>query len=92
MAHVIRDKQKLIARVRRISGQMDAIERALERELACDETLRLIASARGAMNGLMYEVLEGFIRDHVVTEQLDPASEEARAVEQLVDIVKAYLK
>jgi DNA-binding FrmR family transcriptional regulator len=92
VAHLIRDKQKLIARVRRIGGQLDAVERALVQEADCDETLRLLASARGAMNGLMFEVLEGFIRDHIVTKPLDPTSEEARAVEQLVDVVRAYLK
>ncbi len=92
MAHVIRDKEKLIARVRRIRGQMEAVERALERGAECDETLRLIASARGAMNGLMSVVLEGFIRDHVAGEHVDPASEDGRALEQLVDIVRAYLK
>ncbi len=92
MAHVIRDKQKLIARVHRITGQMEAVERALTREAGCDEILRLLSSTRGAMNGLMFEVLEGFIREHVVSQPLDPASEEARTVEQLVDIVRAYLK
>lgn len=92
MAHLARDKQKLIARVRRITGQLAAVERSLETEAECDETLRLIASARGAMNGLMAEVLESFIRDHIVGEVSDPQSEDARAVEQLVDIVHAYLK
>ncbi len=92
MAHLMRDKKKLIARVRRINGQLEAVERALARDADCDETLRLIVSARGAMNGLMFEVLEGFIRDHVVAQPLDPASEKARDVEQLVDVVRAYLK
>ena len=68
MAHLSRDKQKLIARVRRIRGQLEAVERALDEDAECDETLRLIASARGAMNGLMGEVIEGampefFFRD-----------------------------
>jgi FrmR/RcnR family transcriptional regulator, repressor of frmRAB operon len=92
MAHLVRDKQKLVARVRRIRGQLEAVERALTDEAECDETLRLIASSRGAMNGLMAEVLEGHIRYHVVPEAIDPASEDARAVEQLIDIVRAYLK
>ncbi len=92
MAHLIRDKDKLIARVRRMRGQLDAVERALNDEAPCEETLQLIASSRGAMNGLMAEVLEGHIRYHVVGEVGDPASEHARAVEQLVGIVRAYLK
>jgi len=92
MAHLIRDKPKLIARVRRLRGQIEAVERALAEDAPCDETLQLIASSRGAMNGLMAEVLEGHIRYHVAGEISDPASVDARAIDQLVDIVRAYLK
>ena len=89
MAHTIRGKAKLIARVRRIRGQMEAVERALESESECAEVLRLIASVRGAVNGLMAEVMEGHIREHV-----NAASSDARArgAEELTEIVKAYLK
>jgi len=92
VAHLIRDKDKLIARVRRMRGQLEAVERSLQAEADCADTLALIASARGAMNGLMAEVLEGHIRYHLVGQAPDPASEDARAVEQLVDIVRTYLK
>lgn len=92
MAHLIRDKDKLIARVRRISGQLAAVERALAEEADCEDTLQLIASSRGALNGLMAEVIEGHIRFHVVKGNPDPASEEARAVEQVIDIIRSYLK
>jgi len=89
MAHTIRGKTKLITRVRRIRGQMEAVERALESESECAEVLRLIASARGAVNGLMAEVMEDHIREHV-----NAASPDARArgAEELTEIVKAYLK
>jgi len=92
MAHLIRDKQKLVARVRRMRGQLDAVERALNDEAECEEILRQVASCRGAMNGLMFELLEGQIRYHVAPGVSDPASEEARALEQVVDLVRAYLK
>jgi DNA-binding FrmR family transcriptional regulator len=92
VAHLVRDKAKLIARVRRVRGQLEAVERALENEADCGETLQLIASSRGALNGLMGEVLEGHIRYHVVESAPDLASENGRAVEQLVDIVRTYLK
>ena len=92
MAHLIRDKQKLIARVRRMRGQLDAVERALNDELECEEILRQVASCRGAMNGLMFELIEGQIRYHVAPEVSDPASDESRALEQVVDLVRAYLK
>ena len=90
MAHTVRNKTKLLARVRRIQGQCDAIERALESELGCSATLQLIAAARGAMNGLMAEVLEEHLRAHV----LDGTSRRDRdeAAGELIDVVRAYLK
>jgi DNA-binding FrmR family transcriptional regulator len=66
MAHTIREKTKLIARVRRIRGQVEAVERALASETECTDVLRLIASVRGAVNGLMGEVMEDHILEHVV--------------------------
>ena len=71
MGHTVREKTKLLARVRRIRGQVEAIERALEAEVGCADVLQVIASVRGAMNGLMAEVMEDHIRFHVV----DPARE-----------------
>jgi len=90
MSHTIRDKTKLLARVRRIKGQCEAIERALEGEEECGATLQLIAGARGAMNGLMAEVLE----QHVLSHVLNGATSRARtdAAGELVDVVRAYLK
>jgi DNA-binding FrmR family transcriptional regulator len=89
MAHTIREKTKLIARVRRICGQMEAVERALHSESECTEVLRLIASVRGAVNGLMAEVMEGHIREHV---NAASAAARAKGVEELAEIVKSYLK
>ena len=90
MAHTIRDKTKLLARVRRIKGQCEAIERALAGEDECSKTLQLIAGARGAMNGLMAEVLE----QHLVSHVLGGASPRDRtsAADELIDVVRAYLK
>jgi len=79
----------LIARVRRIRGQMEAVERALESESECAEVLRLIASVRGAVNGLMAEVMEDHIREHVNAARPDAR---AKGAEELTEIVKAYLK
>ena len=91
MAHLIRDKKALVARVRRIRGQMDAVERSLTEEADCAETLQLIASSRGALNGLMAELLEGHIRYHVAGDGGD-ARAQAWAVEQLVTLVRQYMK
>lgn len=91
MAHTVRDKAKLVARARRIRGQVDALERALDEEIGCGDVLRLIASIRGAVNGLMSEVLEGHVRMHVADPVLDPARRREGA-EELIEVVRAYLK
>ena len=66
MAHSVRDKRKLRLRVRRIRGQIDALERLLEADADCSKTLHLTVACRGAINSLMTEILEGHIRFHVV--------------------------
>lgn len=90
MAHTVRQKSKLLARIRRIRGQVEAVERALEAEVGCADVLQLIASVRGAMNGLMAEVMEDHIRQHVVDPARDP--DRARGAEELIDVVRTYLK
>ncbi len=93
MAHTLRDQKKLLNRVRRIRGQIDAIERLLEAETeGCTSVLQLIASCRGAMNGLMAEVIEGHIRFHVIDPDLKPTAQQVEAAQELVEVVNAYLK
>ena len=92
MAHTIREKTKLLNRVRRIRGQVEAVERALDGELGCAEVLRLIASVRGAVNGLMAEVMEDHIRVHVVDPGRERDPGRARGAEELIDVVRSYLK
>lgn len=65
MSHTVHDKKKLLARVRRIKGQTGALESALEQETDCAAILQQIAAIRGAVNGLMLEVLEGHMREHL---------------------------
>jgi DNA-binding FrmR family transcriptional regulator len=92
MAHTVREKQKLLARVRRIRGQVDAMERALEAEAGCERVMHLIASTRAAMAGLMAEVVEDHIRTHLVDPERHPGALDPEGVEQLLDVVRAYLK
>jgi DNA-binding FrmR family transcriptional regulator len=92
MSHTIREKQKLLARVRRIRGQVEAIERALDSEAACEQVMHLIAGARGAMTGLMAEVVEDHVREHLVDTKQHPKALNAEAVDQLLEVVRAYLK
>ena len=92
MSHTIRDQKKLLARVRRLKGQVDSIERALERESGCEEVMHLIAGARGAMAGLMAEVVEDHVRSHLVDLAKHPNALNKDAAEQLLDVVRTYLK
>lgn len=92
MSHTIRDKSKLLNRIRRIRGQVSAIEQALVDERDASEVMQTIAACRGAMNGLMAEVIDGHIRFHVLNPDVRPTSPEARAAQELIDVVKAYLK
>jgi DNA-binding FrmR family transcriptional regulator len=79
---------KLLNRVARIRGQVEAIERALSDDREdCADTLQLLAACRGAINGLMGEVLEGHIRDHIAGGK--PSRE---VTDDLIEIVRAYLK
>jgi DNA-binding FrmR family transcriptional regulator len=90
MAHTTESKGKLLARVRRIKGQVRAIENALNSEHECAELLQLIAATRGAINGLMNEVVEGHIRHHVLASR--PTSGEREGAEELIEIVRSYFK
>jgi DNA-binding FrmR family transcriptional regulator len=92
VAQLRRDKQKLLNRVRRIRGQVEAIEKALEGGYECAEILQTIAATRGAINGLMAEVVEGHIRNSVLDPDQDPASERSIAATELMDVVRTYLK
>ena len=92
MTHTIRDKQKLLARVRRIRGQVEAIERALDSEAGCDVVMHQLAAARGALSGLMAEVVEDHVRSHLVDSERYPDALIPEAVDHLLDVVRTYLK
>jgi FrmR/RcnR family transcriptional regulator, repressor of frmRAB operon len=92
MAHTTRDREKLLVRVRRIRGQVEAIERALAEEHECSDVLQLVAACRGALNGLMGELVEGHIWFHVLDPNRGKDSPQAAAAEELIDIVRTYLK
>jgi DNA-binding FrmR family transcriptional regulator len=91
MSHTIRQRQKLLNRVHRLRGQVDSIARALEAEKECGEVLRLIAASRGAMNSLMALVIEDHVREHAFA-HARPGSAASSAAEDLIDVVRSYLK
>ncbi len=92
MTHTVREKHRLLARVRRIRGQVEAIERALDEESGCDKVMHLIAGARGAMAGLMAEVVEDHVRTHLVDATRHPGALDVEAADQLLEIVRTYLR
>ena len=92
MTHTIREKQKLLGRVRRIRGQIEAVERALVSEAGCEQVMHLLASTRAAMAGLMAEVVEDHVRSHLVDPEKHPGVLDEEAVGQLMDVVRTYLK
>jgi FrmR/RcnR family transcriptional regulator, repressor of frmRAB operon len=92
MAHTTKGKEKLLIRTRRIRGQVEAIERALGGGHECSAVLQLVAACRGALNGLMAELIEGHIRYHVLDPKRGEKSPQWGAAEELVDVVRAYLK
>jgi len=92
VSHTIQEKTGLLRRVRRVRGQIEAVERALEDEKGCASVLHLVVAARGAMNSLMAEIIEGHIRTHVVDPNHDRDRSRARGAQELIDVVQTYLK
>lgn len=92
MTHTVREKQKLLARVRRIRGQVEAVERALEAEAGCEQVMHLLASTRAAMGGLMAEVVEDHVHTHLVDLDKHPGALNQDAAEQLLAVVRTYMK
>ena len=78
--------------MRRIQGQVEAIERALNDEAGCEPVMHLIAGVRGAVAGLMAEVVEDHVRTHLVDGQKHPGALNVEATEQLLGVVRTYLK
>jgi FrmR/RcnR family transcriptional regulator, repressor of frmRAB operon len=92
MSHTIREKHRLLVRVRRLRGQVEAIERALEQETGCDKVMHLIAGVKGATSSLMAEVMEDHVREHFVAAKHRSVGSLSEAAEQLIDVVHAYIK
>jgi DNA-binding FrmR family transcriptional regulator len=92
MAHLIKDRKKLIARVRRIQGQLGGVEKAFADGADCARILQTIAACRGAIDGLMSQVFEAHIRMHIFDPDRRPNAAQARAAQELIDVAKSYLK
>lgn len=92
MRHSPEEKTKLLQRVRRLRGQVDAIERALQADADCAKVMQLTVSARGAANGLMAELLEDHIRMHVSDPENERDRQRAKGAKHLIEVLHAYLK
>ena len=91
MSHTSASKKQLTARVRRIIGQLEGVERALEEGAECEKVLHLVSGARGAMNGLTEEVLADFVREHVAAPRLSNDARQS-AADELIAIIRRYSK
>jgi len=90
MSQTEREKTKLLNRIRKTRGQLEAVERALQADQDCGDMLMLLAAVKGGISGLMAEVLEDHIRFHLT----DPSREKIapELADDLIDLVRAYLK
>ena len=91
MPHTIKSKKQLLTRVRRIKGQAEALERVLVQETECAAVLQQIAAIRGAVNGLMAEVLQGHLREHLGANNISP-QQRRDDLEQVLAVLRSYLK
>lgn len=90
MSHVAANQKKLLSRVRRIRGQVEALEKSLSSEPDCTEVLTQIAAVRGAVHGLMMEVLDGHLREHLAHE---PSEKKREAeIDGVSSILRSYFK
>lgn len=92
MSHTVRDKKRLLARVRRIRGQIEAIERGLLEERDSYGILQTAAACRGALNSLVSEIIQGHVRYHLLDPEKKTSHKQREAAAQIADIVKSYLK
>jgi len=88
MPHSPEEKKRVLARVRRVRGQLDALERALSDGADCGPVLQQIAAVRGAVNGLMAGVLESHLRETFTQADAPPPE----AVDEVLALVRSYLR
>jgi DNA-binding FrmR family transcriptional regulator len=92
VAHLVEHKKKLLNRVRRLRGQIDALERALESDDGCNEVMALLSAARGAINGVMTEVVADHILMHVMSSDKKGARPDKESLDQLLDVLRTYIR
>lgn len=91
MAHISANRDKIIARIHRLAGQVGAIERSVVANAPCADTLNLVAAVRGAVGALMDELVEEHLRNHVAAPELSP-EERAQGAEELAVVLRRYAR
>ena len=91
MTHIEKEKSKLLNRLKRLRGQLEAIERAVDADMECARVLQLATSCRGALDGFIAEVIEDHIRERMIDSSASRDDPRVQAAEELVEIVHADL-
>jgi len=92
MPYTEKEKKRVLARVRRVKGQLSALETALEEGTECRAVLQQIAAIRGAVTGVMRQVLEAHVRETFGSAAELPPEQLDEEIEELNELIRAYLK
>jgi DNA-binding FrmR family transcriptional regulator len=92
LSHITSAKKELTTRINRIQGQLEGIKEAVQQDRDCAAVLQQVAACRGAINSFMAEIIEGEIKCHVLSPNAKANSSEARAADELVEVLRRYLK
>lgn len=91
MAHLKSNKSDLLARVRRLTGQLTAIEKAISGDADCATVLHQVAGVRGAVSGLLDELIAEHLREHVAHPDLS-YHQRSEGAEALINAMRRYVK
>lgn len=92
MPHTKRDRDALLKRVKKLRGQVDSVQRALEEELPCSDILHRVSACRGAVSSLLTEILEGHVREHLLGDHKKATRDQLEAADDVVAVIRSYLK
>ena len=86
-----KDKQALVARLRRIEGQVRGVERMVADDRYCIDILTQISAANTALESLAFKILEEHVRHCVAGALASGDEEEARMkTEELLEAVQRF--
>lgn len=92
MGHTNRNRDKLLQRVRRIQGQLRAVENGLVASDQCSSVLLTLTAARGALNALIAQIIDDHVREHIADPAQRPGSARAEATRELLEVVRSYFR